>query len=662
MNHPSLAARLAGPLIIFAVVVALLVPAHWPAIRSATWENGDMAANSLLIQDAKSFHLLVGNYSRVGFNHPGPAILYVLAAGEAVFYDWLKLVPYPMAGQMLGVIFYSAAWTCLLWTMLRRLAGSALATSLLLVIFLAVTSFFVPAVFLWLWPPDLYFLPFAVFTLALGELIAGKGNSLLALAVSWGFLLNGHASFFGITSVMMLVAVAANLALFLFSKTPPASLLSPEFLHGNRLRLGMAFAILVLFLTPLAIETAIHFPGPLADYLAYSRLHLWNNPVRSVLFVAHYWGGFACFLIGMAIIIGLCRGEWNRTGALPLVSLAASLLAATLAVLFYAVVGVDDINADYIGIFYRSVPALTAVLIAGVLLRRFAGGKNSKIALLAFPVTILLGLGFFYRNETRVGGNDCHAELPELFAKMKTLGKMPLVFDFDNSCYSDNDWGHVWSTMAGVESYAKRQGILPFVVRKNWQILFTRRALYTGPQIPPGDRYFVSCSDRPGAALRFFGLSFYKMGSFFISPGQSFSIESDKDAFNEYFLEKGWDFPERKSIASLGPVTHLLLPFATNEARTIYLDVGAFFVGPDATQHIEVSADGVPVGEVSFRSKSNPANPGDRGKRYFNLPAGLREPIDLRITIDHPRCPHHFDFFSRDTRQLGIVLYGLGVK
>jgi hypothetical protein len=271
VSRRFLAARLAGPLVVFLLVVAVLASAHGPAIQGANLEQGDAAANSLLIQDAKSFHLLVGNYSRMGFNHPGPAILYVLAAGESVFHDWLHLVRTPMAGQMLGVIVYAAAWTALIWTILRRMAGSNRTSILCLAVFLAATSCLLPKAFVSLWPPDLYYFPFAVFVLALGELIGGRADSLLALAVSWGFLLNGHVSFFAITAIMVLSGLAANWMLARGAKYPSMSVLSREFMLSHRLRLGASLLILVLFLVPLAIETVIHFPGPVSQYLAYSR-------------------------------------------------------------------------------------------------------------------------------------------------------------------------------------------------------------------------------------------------------------------------------------------------------------------------------------------------------------------------------------------------------
>jgi len=48
------------------------------------YEDADMGANSILIEQARRFTLLVGNYSRDGFNHPGPAFLYVESWGESV--------------------------------------------------------------------------------------------------------------------------------------------------------------------------------------------------------------------------------------------------------------------------------------------------------------------------------------------------------------------------------------------------------------------------------------------------------------------------------------------------------------------------------------------------------------------------------------------------
>src|SRR3984957_12374414 len=59
-------------------------------------------------ENARRFSLLVGNYSREHFNHPGPAFLYVQAWGESFFYDALHVVPTPWNGQLIGLYALSA--------------------------------------------------------------------------------------------------------------------------------------------------------------------------------------------------------------------------------------------------------------------------------------------------------------------------------------------------------------------------------------------------------------------------------------------------------------------------------------------------------------------------------------------------------------------------
>jgi hypothetical protein len=43
---------------------------------------GDAAINGLSVLRAEHLQQLVGNYSRVGFHHPGPGYMYLLGAGE----------------------------------------------------------------------------------------------------------------------------------------------------------------------------------------------------------------------------------------------------------------------------------------------------------------------------------------------------------------------------------------------------------------------------------------------------------------------------------------------------------------------------------------------------------------------------------------------------
>ena len=93
------------------------------------YEQGDAGANSILIEQAKHFTLLVGNYSRERFNHPGPAFMYVQAFGEYLFQNALHVVPTAWNAHMLAVFALDSGFVALAvgvvygWT--RSLRGAA---------------------------------------------------------------------------------------------------------------------------------------------------------------------------------------------------------------------------------------------------------------------------------------------------------------------------------------------------------------------------------------------------------------------------------------------------------------------------------------------------------------------------------------------------------
>ena len=66
----------------FAVTSGVLLARNPFLFSAPEYERADMGANSILIEQARRFTLLVGNYSRKGFNHPGPAFLYVESWGR----------------------------------------------------------------------------------------------------------------------------------------------------------------------------------------------------------------------------------------------------------------------------------------------------------------------------------------------------------------------------------------------------------------------------------------------------------------------------------------------------------------------------------------------------------------------------------------------------
>src|ERR1700753_3629488 len=74
------------------------------------FEYTDFAANAIQVERAKHFRELLGNYSRWGFHHPGPAFFYIFALGERVLHDWLHLVPSEMNAHILSMAALNTAF------------------------------------------------------------------------------------------------------------------------------------------------------------------------------------------------------------------------------------------------------------------------------------------------------------------------------------------------------------------------------------------------------------------------------------------------------------------------------------------------------------------------------------------------------------------------
>lgn len=374
----------------------LLVVVNWANINNNNIEAGDFAGNSLLIQDAKHSVWLKGNYSRVGFHHPGPAILYCLTFGEVLFYDWLPIAKSPFSGQLIATAMYIAFWLVLMARLFRRYHSSFIASLFFVSLFLFLTKI-VPFVALHdfytdIWMPHLYFFPFVVFLLAASRLSIGKPDSLGTMAISAGFLINGHASFIVIVPVIVLLILVLNfLSNYFLEQRYRITVMC---LLENKKKILLAFGLLSVFLLPMFLLTILEYPGPMAQYYHFSRLHQSHPLKEAYQFVAYYWGGNVGFLWGIfTLLIVLFSIQWWKSVDL-IWGIFSAIIASTLAILYYAVAGVDHLNETYIGYFYFAVPVLliTCVIynlfkiILGLYLRSvFCSWLFSKLSFVASP-------------------------------------------------------------------------------------------------------------------------------------------------------------------------------------------------------------------------------------------------------------------------------------
>ena len=476
--------------LLFVLVACALIASQIGTILTVNHEVGDFAANSLLIQEAKRLHLAVGNYSRVGFNHPGPAILYVLAFGELVLHDWLHLVPSPLSGQVVAGCLYNAAWIVLIVALVRR-SGAALVPALL---FAAVAVLMIArsdhAIVNGIWFPHLYVLPYAAMLVALARLVYGHADSLKALAVASGFLINGHVSFVPMLGVMLIVVLAVNL---LVSRDDRAlRVLSPGWLRANRRALLAAAGLLFLFFVPLLIATLRHWPGPVADYLRFGHDNKGNTLEQTVRYVSAYWGAGPSVACGLALLVlllvdgGAAKGQGiGRTAR----ALGAAFVAATVAVLFYVKVGVDNLDYNYIALFYYAVPALACALLALIVFQ--AGGAGTVKTGIAAVLTLwaLGGIWHQAKQDPMYTVFYNRPDIPALYDALRALpGSGRIVLDLEQK---DETWGEIWGHVLGLQAYAKRRHVDLVCVNAHWHISFTHAGRCTPEEVAHNRRYDV---------------------------------------------------------------------------------------------------------------------------------------------------------------------------
>src|ERR1700722_18445814 len=246
----------------FALVLGVLLVRNAFLFSTPEYEDADMGANSILIEQARRFSLLVGNYSREHFNHPGPAFLYVQALGESLFYDALHVVPTPWNGQLIGLYALSALFAASVvavghgWTQSIRGAAATLAV-------VALFGALHPSMFSSDWMPYVYMPAYFAFVVAIASVAAGRTQDCWLAALAGWFLVHGHACFL----IFVPVLACAGVAGVLWRRWREGAAL---FSAPARLVWIPVAAISAVFALPILIELVRHWPGNFGKYFAYS--------------------------------------------------------------------------------------------------------------------------------------------------------------------------------------------------------------------------------------------------------------------------------------------------------------------------------------------------------------------------------------------------------
>jgi len=188
------------------VLVSVVLWEDRGILRTPLYEQADDAANALSINRATHGMEIYGNYSRFEFRHPGPAFVYVYAAGEAVLDDCLGLVAPRHNAHLLTGILLQAAFLALAIGIAASHSGYPTRSALLLTGVGLVHFAFVPGSFSQVWPPLVLIMPFVLFCVAAASVAAGRTGNTVWLALAAAFLLHGHiAQFLFVGGVLLLL-------------------------------------------------------------------------------------------------------------------------------------------------------------------------------------------------------------------------------------------------------------------------------------------------------------------------------------------------------------------------------------------------------------------------------------------------------------------------
>lgn len=392
----------------FAVMAGFLLVRSSFLFNTRLTESADPAANSILVVQAEHFTLLHGNYSREEFFHPGPAYLYLMAAGQWLFHDLTRLVPTVWNGQLIAILLLDSALAATVAWVLSGWVGSAwaaVAAAAVIVGFAAALSFRVPAplnpeILASNWMPDVYVPTFLAFLVAGASVAAGRAAHLWLMAATGWLLIHGHVEF--LFFVPVIVAAAAVGALWPARRAPWAAVC--RFFRQHRSQWVPAAAVSAVFALPIAAGLVAGWPGQFGKYWSYaSSPRAGGHPMTGALkYLLWYWWPGPSWL-GVLVMAGLVAAAAAVAAAAPFPAAAAGLrrflLAAlgimavtTAALLYYAARGIDDLPSHYIGFFYWSVPLLALLVVVTGLTAALPARAPTR-AVLAGALLLALGAG-----------------------------------------------------------------------------------------------------------------------------------------------------------------------------------------------------------------------------------------------------------------------------
>lgn len=447
---------------VFTALFGMLVIRNSFLFRTPIHELGDTGANSILTAQAKSLELLVGNYSRQGFSHPGPGYIYVQAFGEWLLHDLLGIVPTPWNGQIIALYLLNAALLTTVTLIIGSWARSWLVAGTSLLAMLALISLR-PNILNDSWMPYVYVPSFLLLLVAGASVAAGRSQHLWALALAAGLLIHGHAVF-----LLFAVVVAVLSAVLLVRRA-----------GFDKKAWGIAVGILAVFLTPILLNTVLHWPGEFGKYIAYGTSDGagGHTLIEAIEYVYWYWWPFQDLLpawLGVPIMAAVICAAWRVKHPFVRAGLGLSGVVTVL-LLYYAYAGIDDLSHPYMGYFYWAVPLfLIAALAFGLSLQWPAHIEVAWVAPLAVALTVMAVVPGFRSN-----ANDNNPSVPATLAALRQHADgRPLVVELAGN--------NIGPDLAGMMLWARRTGMRMCMRDARWTFITTTDFICTPSDLARG--------------------------------------------------------------------------------------------------------------------------------------------------------------------------------
>jgi len=601
---------------------------------------GDAAADDLLIFRAKHFHLLTGNYSRVGFNHPGPFFLQMAAFGELLFFDGLHLFKSYFAAQLYTLsLLHGLALALALrfWLLVTKDVVASLTA--LFVMLAAISAYPYGNVFLDEWNPHSYVAGALALVIGLAGLwVRGICWAPLA-AVGVVALVHGHACFIGLLPII-LATYAVLLAIARRNELTREPMIVFNLIRSKPSLMAVVAAILALGALPIVINLALHWPG---DFSAYFRLAS-QSKTNGLRNAAEYVWSFVPLRGAWLVLLLLpktdqgnepCQ-EDSRNASL------AVFLAGLAGALFYAVRGVDSFSFRYL--IYWVTPfvglAASAAAIRFLFWLQRSWAKALVLVMLAIVCAVVLyqkpPVGFDPEEtsalERAAAEMQAHTPPGERTAILLTPG--------------GKDWGEMWSETVAVAALLQRQGSRALCVEAGWHILFTRRYhCLAGDRIARRLYLATPQPDLGSPVASFYRLAVYRVRNLM-------NAEAKPSEFWRFRvnLVQGWSASEGSWVWTDGRSPVLTLDTDGRTSRGELTLRGMVFSDGLTPQRVTLLDD---QGRVLASAS---ALQGDIAlKAPVEFDQGKPGQILFRLKIAHPTTPKSIGQ-SQDSRQLGFGL------